>query len=177
MAFTNVRVTGKDIQRFREKYPFKIAILHYRQLILIYDFLQAGGEWRLLYFGQNAAILMHKSLLPTISPEMGSVDLSPVRFRKVTNPQVLLNIFHFYINVNPNAARFIYDIYKINVSDYYKFKKEHLQGMDLAIRLKESEAKARKKGSTLVTPLSGAGRGKGNAASVRNDFSKPLPTL
>ena len=177
MAFTNVRVTGKDIQRFREKYPFKIAILHYRQLILIYDFLQAGGEWRLLYFGQNAAILMHKSLLPTISPEMGSVDLSPVRFRKVTNPQVLLNIFHFYINVNPNAARFIYDIYKINVSDYYKFKEEHLQGMDLAIRLKESEAKARKKGSTLVTPRSGAGLGKGNAASARNDFSKPLPTL
>ncbi len=177
MAFTNVHVTGKDIQRFREKYPFKIAILHYRQLILIYDFLQAGGEWRLLYFGQNAAILMHKSLLPTISPEMSSVDLSPVRFRKVTNPQVLLNIFHFYINVNPNAARFIYDIYKINVSDYYKFKEEHLQGMDILIRLKESEAKAKKKGSTLVTPRFGTGPGKGNAASARNDFSKPLPTL
>lgn len=139
MAFTTVRVTAKDIERFREKYPFKIAILHYRQLVLIYDFLSAGGDWRLLYFGQNAAILMHKSLLPTMSPEMGAVDLSPMRFRKVANPQVLLNIFHFYLNLNPKAARYIHDIYKTNVSDYYKFKKEHLQGMNISIRLKELE--------------------------------------
>ena len=177
MAFTNIHVTGKDIQRFREKYPFKIAILHYRQLILIYDFLQAGGEWRLLYFGQNAAILMHKSLLPTISPEMNSVDLSPVRFRNVKNPQALLNIFHFYLHLDPKAARFVYDIYKINVSDYYKLKKEHLEGMDIAIRLKESEAKARKNVSTLAAVRSGTAPGRDNAASVRNDFSKPLPTL
>jgi len=87
MAFTNVRVTGKDIERFREKYPFKIAVLHYRQIVLIYDFLRAGGDWRLLYFEQNAAILIHKSLLPSISPEMGAVDLSPLRFRNVTNPR------------------------------------------------------------------------------------------
>jgi len=145
MAFTNVRVTGKDIERFREKYPFKIAVLHYRQIVLIYDFLRAGGDWRLLYFEQNAAILIHKSLLPSISPEMGAVDLSPLRFRNVTNPQVLLNIFLFYLNVNPKAARFIYDVYKNNVSDYYIMKKEHLQGMDVSIRLKEIEAKVAKK--------------------------------
>lgn len=177
MAFTSVHVTGKDIQRFREKYPFKIAILHYRQLVLIYDFLQAGGEWRLLYFGQNAAILMHKSLLPTISPEMSSVDLSPVRFRNVKNPQALLNIFHFYLHLDPKAARFVYDIYKINVSDYYKLKKEHLQGMDLAIRLTESEAKTKKNVSKLAAPRPGNAPERDNTASVRNDFSKPLPTL
>ncbi|KUG24602.1 hypothetical protein ASZ90_005596 [hydrocarbon metagenome] len=177
MAFTNVRVTGKDIERFREKYPFKIAILHYRQIVLIYDFLRAGGDWRLLYFDQNAAVLMHKSLLPTISPEMGAVDLSPVRFRNVTNPQVLLNIFHFYLNLDPKAAQFIYDIYKINVSNYYKLKKEHLQGMNLLIRLKELEAKVMKKNFTVSVPHTCTVPIKGNVESVRNDISKTLPTI
>jgi len=168
MAFTSIHVTGKDIESFRKKYPFKIAILHYRQLALIFDFLKAEGEWRLLYFGQNAAILMHKSLLSTISPEMGAVDLSPLRFRNVTNPQVLLNIFLFYLNVNPKAARFIYDVYKNNVSDYYIMKKEHLQGMDVSIRLKEIEAKVAKKGRKLAAPLSGIASGKTDMKSVRN---------
>jgi hypothetical protein len=120
---------------------------------------------------------MHKSLLSTISPEMGAVDLSPVRFRNVKNPQVLLNLFHFYLNLDPKAARFIYDIYKINVSDYYKLKKEHLQGMNLSILLKELEAKAMKNGFKLSAPRLGTAPEKGNATSVRNDFSKTLPTL
>jgi len=177
MAFTDVRVTGKDIDRFREKYPFKIAILHYRQIILIYDFLRAGGDWRLLYFDQNAAVLMHKSLLPTISPEMGAVDLSPARFRNVTNPQVLLNIFHFYLNLNPKAAQFIYDIYKINVSNYFKLKKEHLEGMNLLIRLKELEAKAMKNGFKVAVPRIVTIPVKGNTEHVRNNISKTLPAL
>jgi hypothetical protein len=176
MAFTSIHVTGKDIQRFREKYPFKIAILHYRQLALIIDFLRAGGEWRLLYFEQNAAILIHKSLLSTISPEMGAVDLSPARFRNVQNPQVLLNIFYFYIHLDPNAGRYIYDIYKNNISDYYELKTEHLQAMDLAIWQRELELKLLKNGHTLTAPRLGTAPGKGDATSVRNDLSKLLPT-
>jgi hypothetical protein len=79
--------------------------------------------------------------------------------------------------LDPKAARFVYDIYKINVSDYYKLKKEHLQGMDLAIRLKEIEAKANKNVSTLAAPRPDTAPGRDNTASARNDFSKPLPTL
>jgi len=177
MAFTSIPVTSEAIQRFTKKYPFKIAILHYRELPLIFDFLRAGGEWRLLYFEQNAAILIHKSLLSTIPPEMGAVDLSPFRFRDVKNPQALLNIFYFYVHLDPKAGRFIYDIYKNNVSDYYKPKQEHLQGMDLAIRQKELETKSLTNGHMLPAPRLGTAPGKGDAASGRNDLSKPRPKL
>ena len=65
------------------------------------------------------------------------IDPSPLRFRDVKNPEVLLNIFNFYVRLDPMAGRVIYDIYKKNVSDFYKLKPEHLRAMDFAIRQKE----------------------------------------
>ncbi len=148
-AFTGNPVTSETLQRFNKKYPFKIAIIHYRELPLIFDFLRAGGEWRLLYFEQNAAILIHKSLLSTIPPEISSVDLGPSRFQKVRNPEVLLNVFTLYVNLDPNAGRVIYDIYKKNISDCYKLKKDHLQTMEDDIRQKEHELQFMINGQTL----------------------------
>jgi hypothetical protein len=148
-AFTGNPVTSETLQRFNKKYPFKIAIIHYRELPLIFDFLRAGGEWRLLYFEQNAAILIHKSLLSTIPPEISPVDLGPSRFRDVRNPEVLLNVFTLYVNLDPNAGRVIYDIYKKNISDCYKLKKDHLQTMEDDIRQKEHELQFMTNGQTL----------------------------
>ncbi|KUG24104.1 hypothetical protein ASZ90_006109 [hydrocarbon metagenome] len=137
-AFTGTPITGETLQRFNKKYPFKIAIIHYRELPLIFDFL-GSDEWRLLYFEQNAAILIHKSMIPTIPPEISLIDLGPLRFQNVKNPEVLLNVFTLYVNLDPDAGRVVYDIYKNNISDYYKLKTEHLQTMEDDIRQKEYE--------------------------------------
>jgi hypothetical protein len=139
MEFTTKRVTSEDMHRFTKKYPFKIAIIHYRHLDLIFSFLRAGDEWRLLYFEKNAAILIHKSLLPAIRTEMGNVNLNPLRFKDVRNPDVLLNVFNFYVRLDPKAGRYIYIVFKKNISDYYKQKPDILQLMDMDIRIKEKE--------------------------------------
>jgi hypothetical protein len=139
LEFTTKHVSIDDIHQFTKKYPFKIAIIHYRQMGLIFDFLRAGDEWRLLYFEKTAAILIHKSLLPAIHSEMGNVNLSPLRFSAVRNPDILLNVFNFYIHLNPKAGRYIYGVFKNNVSDYYKLKQEILNMMDMTIRNKEKE--------------------------------------
>jgi hypothetical protein len=139
MEFTMKHVTAEDIRRFREKYPFNIVFLHYRQMALIFDFLRSGDDWRLLYFEKNAAILIHRSLLPAVQSEMGNVSLSPVRFKDVRNPDILLNVFNFYVRLDPKAGRYIYHIFKKNVSDYLKLKQEILNFMELEIRLKEKE--------------------------------------
>ena len=118
----------------RKNILLKIAIIHYRELPLIFDFLKAG--WQLLYFEQNAAILIHKSLLPKIPPEVKWVDLGPLALQNVKNPQVLLSVFSLYVNLYLQASRVIYDIYKKNVSDYYKPKTEHLQVMESDMRQK-----------------------------------------
>lgn len=138
-ALTSVPVTGEAITRFRDRYPFNIAILHFRELPLIFDLLQA--DWRLLYFEKNAAILIHESRLSAIPPEVQFIDLGPLRFKDVKNPEVLLNVFSIYVNLNENPAssRVIYNIYKKNISDCYKLKEEHLRMMDNEIRRRESE--------------------------------------
>lgn len=138
LQFTNKKVNSEDIRRFRKKYAFSLVFLHYRQMNLIFDFLKSeGDEWRLLYFEKNAAILMHKSLLPIIKTEVGNVNLSPLRFSKIRNPFVLLNVFNFYVRLNPSMGRYIYEIFKKNVSHYYKLKEEMLITMDTDIKRQE----------------------------------------
>ncbi len=145
LEFTTKRVSAEDIRLFRKKYPFKLVILHYRQMALIFDFLKAeGDEWRLLYFEKNAAILMHKSLLPVIKSEIGSVNLSPLRFSRVENPDVLVNVFNFYVRLNPEAGRYIYGVFRNNVSDFYKFKQDILNAMDIEIKNREKELQYKK---------------------------------
>jgi hypothetical protein len=139
MDFTTKPVTSDDIHLFTKKYPFKIAIIHYRELPLIFSFLRAGDEWRLLYFEKNAVILIHKSLIPFIRSDAGNVNLSPLRFSGVKNPKILLNVFNFYVQLNPKAGQYIYDTFKKNVSDYYKEKPEILTAMESDIRRKEKE--------------------------------------
>jgi hypothetical protein len=139
MEFTMKRVNTDDIRLFREKYPFKIAIIHYRQMGLIFDFLRTGDEWRLLYFENTAAILIHKSLLPVVKSELSKINLSPLRFKNVKDPEVLINVFDFYVNMDPRAGRYIYDVFKNNVSNYYEIKTKYLQIMDDKIRMKEQE--------------------------------------
>jgi len=135
-SFINNPVNGATIQHFTKKYPFKIVMIHYNNLSLIAAFLNAGG-WRLIFFDQHAAILCHTSLVPSLPPEMLSTNLSPLRFSQVRNPKVLIRLFDFYIYLNPKLGRIMYDIYENNVSDYYIFKADHLQAMDIKIRHKE----------------------------------------
>jgi hypothetical protein len=139
VEFTTRLSTSDEIRSFTKKYPFKVAIIRYRELILIFEFLRAGDEWRLLYFEKNAVILIHKSLLPATLAKTGNINLSPMRFSGVKDPEVLLNIFHFYVHLDPNAGRYIYDVFKKNVRDYYKPKQNILQLMDINIRREEQE--------------------------------------
>jgi len=137
MDFVVKPKTNEDIHRFTNKYPFKIALIHYRELFLILSFLRDSNEWRLLYFEKNAVILIHKSLFPLVQWEKVNANLSPVRFRQVKNPDILVNVFNFYVRLNPTAGRYIYDIFKNNVSDYFSQKHRTLILMDKQIRLKE----------------------------------------
>ncbi len=137
IVFTTKHVNAEDIRIFTEKYPFEIAIIHYRHLDLIFDFLNAGDEWRLLYFEKNAAILVYKSLFPFIRWEQINANLSPGRFIREKNPEILANLFNIYIFFSPEAGRYIYNIFKSNVSNYYVQKSELLRKMDIEIRNRE----------------------------------------
>lgn len=148
MKFTMKPVTREDINRFMKKYPFKIVILHYNHINLIFDFLKDSKEWRLLYFEKNAAILVHKSLFPFVQWEKVNSSLSPLRFREVKNPDILVSVFNIYVHLNPQAGRYIYDISKKNISDCFQGKPELLRTMDIQVRIRETELKQKANSSS-----------------------------
>jgi hypothetical protein len=116
MEFTGKHVNSEDIRNFRGKYPFKLVVLHYRQMNLIFDFLRSeGDEWRLLYFEKNAAILMHQSLLPIIKTEVG-MSISLLFVSEGKKSIVLLNVFIF-IYAWTRKRRYIYELLSEIVSN------------------------------------------------------------
>jgi hypothetical protein len=146
-AFNSNPINREDLHRFTEKYPFRIVIINYRALSTILSFLRNSDEWRLLYFDKNAVVLIHKSLLPSIDAKIRKDNqdpgtllnslINPVRFRDVRNPEILYNVFNIYVRMNPEAGRYIRDIFKNNISKYYKPKVQFLRMMDSDIKRRE----------------------------------------
>jgi hypothetical protein len=128
----------ENLKKFTSKYPFKIALLHMREHNLIFLFLSLP-EWKLLYFYKTAVVITHQSVIPSLSQKALSTDMSPDRFRDVTNPMILDNLFNFYINVGPAYAREILDIYKNNVSVFFRFKAFKIQEMENIIKQVETK--------------------------------------
>ena len=126
----------ESLKKFTSKYPFKIVLLHMRDWNLIFLFLSLP-EWRLLYFDKTAVVIAHKSVIPQLRQEALSTDMGTQRFRDVTNPMILDDLFGFYINVDPVPAREILDIYKNNVSVFFRFKGLKILEMENIIKLKE----------------------------------------
>ncbi len=161
MQFTSKPLTGEDINLFTQKYPFKIAIISHQPLIL--SFLKESNEWHLLYFEKHAAILIHTSLFPTVISKMSKeikdpnillkIMNSPARFRDTRNPKILLNVFNYYVRINPEAGRYIYDLFQKNVSDYFKLKQEYLERMEFEIR--QQEQNSHKKPDEIFSKSSG----------------------
>jgi hypothetical protein len=126
----------ENLKRFTSKYPFKIVLLHMRERDLIFLFL-SSPEWKLLYFYKTAVVIVHKSVIPLLSQEALSTDMGTQRFRDVTNPMILDNLFNFYIGVGPAYAREILDIYKKNVSLFFRFRAFKIQEMEHLVRQAE----------------------------------------
>jgi hypothetical protein len=147
MKFTSKTLTGEDIKLFTRKYPIKIAIISHQPLVL--SFLKESNEWRLLYFEKHAAILIHKSLFPAVLSKMSKeikdpnmllkIMNSPSRFRDTRNPKILLNVFNYYVRINPEAGRYIHDLFQKNVSDCFELKTQYLKTMEFEIQQREQE--------------------------------------
>lgn len=128
----------ETLKKLTTKYPFKIALLHMRDQNLIFLFLSLP-EWRLLYFDKTAVVIIHKSVVAQLSQEALSIDMSPDRFRDITNPMILDNLFNFYFNEGPVYAQEILDIYKNNVSVFFRFKA--LKILEMEYLIKQAETK------------------------------------
>lgn len=137
------QLTPEKLRSFHDQYPFKFMVIHLNETEKIINFLVAGqGDWRLLYFGSNVAILIHKSIIPYFGEISKTIELSPSRHKDLQNPIVLTRLFQLYIWRNPQEAEVIMNIYEKNVSDLYPQKEQDLEWMQF--NLHQAEAQRRR---------------------------------
>ena len=125
-------LSQENLRSFNAKYPFKIAIIHMREAPMILLFLRSP-DWKLVYFDKTAVVIVHKSVIPMLSREALSTDIGTHRFRDVDSALVLSNLFNFYLQIGPQYAQEIKNIFEKNVSVFFKYKNAKLIEMQDAI--------------------------------------------
>jgi hypothetical protein len=136
----------KAVNQFLERYPAKVALVHFIATPIIFTLIQSG-EWMLIYFDRNAAVLVHKTIVPSLRQETLDADVSPGRFKDVRDSSILRNLFLlYYINFNFESihAQAILDIYRQNVPDMYWYKESTIRWMVDEINWKKEEIRQRK---------------------------------
>ncbi len=128
----------ENLKNFTAKYPFKIAIIHMRETGLIFLFL-SSPDWKLLYFDSTAVVIVNKSIVPMLSKEALSTDMGTHRFRDVDSALALTNLFNFYLQVGPQYAQEIKDIFERNVSVFFKYKNAKLMEMQNMINARAQQ--------------------------------------
>jgi hypothetical protein len=138
------RPTRGNIQKINSKYPFRVALINLVYTDTILEILDnAGDEWHLLFLDKNAAILVHKSILPSLTEDLlRSSNLDPANFREVKNPETLSKLFLIYVTWASKYGAVIRDIYQQNVSNFYRYKEQQLATMAEIIDEKKAMEKA-----------------------------------
>jgi hypothetical protein len=81
--------TKENIRKMNSKYPFRVALINLMYTDTILGILDnAGDEWCLLFLDKNAAVFVHKSILPGLSEDLlRSINMDPLKFRDVKSPE------------------------------------------------------------------------------------------
>jgi hypothetical protein len=142
-AYTNTTpLTPQKLELFTRKYPFKIAIVHYAYLPTIVWFL-SSPDWKLIDFDSVAALIINKSVIPALSKNALATEVGTKRFVDIKSAGILQNLFYFYVQIGPQYARDIIEIYRKNVNDYYVNKQAEIQQMELVLQQKTAEQQQR----------------------------------
>lgn len=128
-------LTQERLKEFTDKYPFKIALIHYGYIKQI-EWLMSSPDWKLLYFDRVAAVIIHKSVIPLLSKKALAAEAGTGRFLDVKQANTLIHLFDFYLQVGPQYARDIIEIYRKNVSNLFVSKQGQIQVMEQALQQK-----------------------------------------
>ena len=137
-------LSADAIRALHTKYNFKTVLITMHSTNIINAFIKLP-EWKLLFFDKSAAVIVHESVVPTLSEETLNVSLGTDRFKDVRNPFVLHNLFSFYVQIHPNYGLEMLNIYKRNVSNLYINKYDMIEFMKNTIKAKQNEISSRAK--------------------------------
>jgi len=144
-------LTKEKFQELTSKYPFKIAVIHYGYFPILEWFL-SSPDWKLIYFDRAAAVVIHTSVIPSLTKQALGTEAGTVRFLDLKRAQTLRNLFYFYIHLGPSYARDIIEIYRKNVNSFYVNKNNDLKQMELALQQRLAELQQQRQQQTPRPP-------------------------
>lgn len=133
IRFKTTMASPEGLRQLNEKYPFKSALVHMKETKIANAFLQSP-EWKLIYFDKIAMVFVHRSEIASLQRDALKPDITPTRFKNISNPIILKNLFDIYIAINLNHAREIFSYFKENVRDTFKQKDVLEKAMEDKIR-------------------------------------------
>jgi len=131
---------AKGVDAYTKRFPFSAALVAYHETQMIDWLLKA--DWRIAFIGENALVIVNKAIVPSLSKEALSQDVSTSRFKDVDNPTILKTLFNFYVHLGPSFGADIFRTYQSNVRALYYNRQEDLNYMQAAIARREAETKA-----------------------------------
>jgi len=121
-----------NFKTFIDKYGFKSAFVNVLEGEILKCFLYSP-DWRLIYFGSNAAIFIRTDISKDLT--LNIPQLSAERFSQLNNPVALGSIFGIYMSRSDvHNMSIIRDIYQKNIPSYYIFYDIHLARMNNILR-------------------------------------------
>jgi hypothetical protein len=132
---------AKGLDAYTKRFPFSAVLVAYHETQIIEWLLKS--DWRIAFIGENALVIVNKSIVPLLSKEALSQDVSTNRFKDVDNPSILKTLFNFYLQLGPSFGGDIFRIYQSNVRALYGNRQADLDYMQAAIARKEAEIKAK----------------------------------
>lgn|GEM_PF-330961 len=118
-----------SLERLQQKYPFRTAIIHHLQERGMVTLFMRSPRFRLVYFDECAAVFLDVRDLALLPELARTVDLSPGRFKSISNTDILISLFFIYRERNLDEARQILAYYQSNVSFLYKLKGKTVRWM------------------------------------------------
>jgi hypothetical protein len=119
------------LSALERSYNFQAAVVSVAHAPVVADLFLFSPRWRLVYFDPAAALFVRASLAGSRRWEG---DMSPRRFERVSDPDVLARAFALYCSYNPPDAAVIRDIYAQNVSGLFVYRAKHLDWMMNTLR-------------------------------------------
>jgi len=132
-------MSKEGLKAYTAKYPFKAALVHLREPSII-DWMLSTTEWKLVFVGRVAVVLVHQSVLAENNFKINPENLSVERFKDETNPMNLIRLFSFYMkHFGADDAEKILHYFKANIPDYIEPKEFNSQIMEMTLSLNKKK--------------------------------------
>ena len=133
--------TSMELHKISDKYGFRAVLINLKKNRIIH-LLSNSPDWKLVYFDKAAAVIIDKAEYEAHASELDAVDLSPSRFKYITDPNILTTLFWTYAMLYKDIKPLdeILKLYENNVRHFYALRMVDIETMRYYIQSRRKQS-------------------------------------